>query len=191
MDGQPALIRVQMPDRPGALGLVASRIGALKADIVAIEILSRVDGAAYDEITVVLPQPELVGVLTREIEEVDGVRVDAVSLIEELPEPRLDALRTAVALVTATSVAELATRLLDAAEHLRADWIGIIDGERVFAVGPVPDTATALEAAASHTVRVGPGALALARERRLSSSEAGRLAALCELATSAWSRLEP
>jgi ACT domain-containing protein len=31
-------IRVWLPDRPGALGLVASRIGSLGADIVGVEV---------------------------------------------------------------------------------------------------------------------------------------------------------
>jgi len=33
------LVRVWLPDRPGALGLVASRIGAVDGDIVGIDVL--------------------------------------------------------------------------------------------------------------------------------------------------------
>ena len=33
------VVRIALPDRPGALGLVASRIGAVGGDIVAINIL--------------------------------------------------------------------------------------------------------------------------------------------------------
>ncbi len=42
------LIRVWLPDRPGALGLVASRIGAVDGDIVGIDVLERGDGVAVD-----------------------------------------------------------------------------------------------------------------------------------------------
>ena len=35
------VIRVWMPDRPGALGQVASRIGAVRGDVLGIEILEQ------------------------------------------------------------------------------------------------------------------------------------------------------
>lgn len=35
------MVRVWMPDRPGALGQVASRIGSVGADVVGVEILER------------------------------------------------------------------------------------------------------------------------------------------------------
>ena len=48
------LVRVWLPDRPGALGLVASRIGAVDGDIVGIDVLERGDSVAVDEFAVVL-----------------------------------------------------------------------------------------------------------------------------------------
>ena len=42
------VVRIALPDRPGALGLVASRIGAVGGDIVAINILDRDEGHAVD-----------------------------------------------------------------------------------------------------------------------------------------------
>ena len=39
-------VRVWLPDRPGALGQVASRIGAVRGDVVGIEILQRGAGRA-------------------------------------------------------------------------------------------------------------------------------------------------
>ena len=48
------LVRVWLPDRPGALGLVASRIGAVDGDIVGIDVLERGDGVAVDEFAVEL-----------------------------------------------------------------------------------------------------------------------------------------
>ena len=72
------LIRISMPDRPGALGLVASRIGAVGGDIVALDILQRAGGSAVDEFVVELARPDLVKLLRQEIHEVDGAVVEEV-----------------------------------------------------------------------------------------------------------------
>jgi hypothetical protein len=68
------VVRIALPDRPGALGLVASRIGAVGGDIVAINILERVDGQAVDEFVVEIGQ-DLIDLLQSEIHEVDGVSI--------------------------------------------------------------------------------------------------------------------
>ena len=77
------LVRVRLPDRPGALGLVASRIGAVGGDIVAVDITERGGGVAVDEFVVELAREELVGLLRQEILEVDGVSIDEVRVFEE------------------------------------------------------------------------------------------------------------
>lgn len=87
--GAHLVVRVRLPDRPGALGLVASRIGALGADIVGVAILARSDGAVVDEFAVVLPDDGLVRLLVREIEEVDGVSVEESRVVERFADPRL------------------------------------------------------------------------------------------------------
>lgn len=69
------LVRVRLLDRPGALGLVASRIGAVGGDIVAIDILERGDGEAVDEFVVELAGDHLVDLLRSEVHEVDGVKL--------------------------------------------------------------------------------------------------------------------
>ena len=69
------VVRIALPDRPGALGLVASRIGAVGGDIVAINILERDGGRAVDEFVVEIGGEHLVGLLQNEIHEVDGVSV--------------------------------------------------------------------------------------------------------------------
>jgi ACT domain-containing protein len=69
-------VRVRLLDRPGALGLVASRIGAVGGDIVAVHILERSGGEAIDEFVVELASEELTGLLRHEIHEVDGVVVE-------------------------------------------------------------------------------------------------------------------
>jgi ACT domain-containing protein len=70
------VVRIRLPDRPGALGQVASRIGAVGGDIVAIDILERSKGRAIDEFVLELDGDHLVELLRNEIHEVDGVRVE-------------------------------------------------------------------------------------------------------------------
>ena len=67
------LIRVQLPDRPDALGAVASRIGSVGGDVISIDILEREHGVVVDELGVGLPGDDLVGLLRDEVLEVDGV----------------------------------------------------------------------------------------------------------------------
>jgi hypothetical protein len=42
------VVRLWLPDRPGALGLVATRIGAVRGDVLSIEIIERDGGQAID-----------------------------------------------------------------------------------------------------------------------------------------------
>jgi ACT domain-containing protein len=69
------VVRISLPDRPGALGLVASRIGAVGGDIVAINILEREGGHAVDEFVIEIGGQHLIDLLQHEIHEVDGASV--------------------------------------------------------------------------------------------------------------------
>lgn len=72
------LIRVQLPDRPGTLGLVASALGAIGADILSVDVVERSSGVAIDDLVVELPSGRLPDVLITAAESIDGVEVDAV-----------------------------------------------------------------------------------------------------------------
>lgn len=54
-DDRVFLIRVSLPDRPGALGAVASAMGTAGADIHAVEIVGREHGRVIDDFMVSLP----------------------------------------------------------------------------------------------------------------------------------------
>src|SRR5262245_41381484 len=96
------VIRMWLPDRPGALGQVASRIGAVRGDVVGIDILERDGGQAVDELVVELPDGALVDLLVAEVRQVDGVAVEEVRPVADaLHDPRLDALEAAAQLVGA------------------------------------------------------------------------------------------
>jgi hypothetical protein len=120
------LVRVSLPDRPGALGLVASRIGAVRGDIVGIDVLERSSGSAVDEFGVVLPSADLMPLLIREIEQA-GARVEDVVVVAHMPDPRRDALEAAVRLCEATTIEELYTSLAaHTGRSLLADWVTLV-----------------------------------------------------------------
>lgn len=125
------VVRVWVPDRPGALGQVASRIGAVRGDVVGIDILERGAGRAIDELVVELPDAGLVSLLLAEIGQVDGVDVEDVRHVSgDVTDPRLDALETAALLVGAGSEEELLSALVG---HARRDfatqWAVVVDLE--------------------------------------------------------------
>lgn len=125
------ILRVWMPDRPGALGALASRIGAVGGDVVGIDILERGAGRAVDEVVIELPDDDRLDLLLQEVHQVDGVDVeDLRPAADALHDPRLDALETAAVLVGAPTaddaVAELCTH---AVRTVGAAWGAVVDIE--------------------------------------------------------------
>jgi hypothetical protein len=170
--GTRLVVRVWLPDRPGALGLVASRIGAIGADIVGIDVLERSGDVAVDEFAVVLPSDDLLALLVREIEEVDGASIEEWHRVESFPDPRLDALATVEMLCGAAQPDDLPGRLVDAVrQEFEADWAALVrDDVLVAATGdgiPAPAALSAFVAGTSASPAVaagesGPGDLAVA-----------------------------
>ncbi len=74
-----------MADRPGALGQVASRIGALRADIVSVAVHRHDNGVVVDEFLLRLPDDSegLVEMLKDEIEQVDDVMVETCYRVDD------------------------------------------------------------------------------------------------------------
>lgn len=135
------VVRVWMPDRPGALGQVASRIGAVRGDVLGIEILEQGADRVIDELTVALPNADLVGLLTAEIDAVDGVSVEDVRTVAiDRVDPNLAALAAGAALAEAP--ADERVELLCHAVHrlVDADWAVVLRQEAIiFEVGDSPD----------------------------------------------------
>ena len=216
MSNQPksvnVLVRVWLPDRPGALGLVASRIGSVGGDIVGIDVLERGTEIAVDEFAVRL-EAGIVELMVHEIEQVDGASVEQVRLVTAFPDPRIDALESAAVLCEAVSVADLHEVLLGhSRDEFLADWSALIcNGEMVAAVGdahPPTDLLAALAVGTSASPRVadgttGPEDLAVARlDRHGATLLVGRdghpfrqreriqLLALARIADRAWALLD-
>jgi hypothetical protein len=146
------VIRMWLPDRPGALGQVASRIGAVRGDVVGIDILERGGGQAVDELVVELPDGALVDLLVNEVRQVDGVAVEEVRPVADaMHDPRLDALEAAAQLVGATDVDTLLTSaVVHARRVVGATWVAVVDidgrGDGVLAADDAAPSAAWLEA---------------------------------------------
>src|SRR5579862_2690927 len=112
------VVRVWLPDRPGALGAVASRIGAVRGDLTGIDILERGAGRAIDELVVSLPSSDLIDLMLRELRAVDGVDVEDIRQVAApVPDPRLDALESAAMLVEQTTAGDLVELLVEHASR--------------------------------------------------------------------------
>jgi hypothetical protein len=205
------LVRVWLPDRPGALGLVASRIGSVRGDIVGIDVLERDGGVVIDEFAVRLADLDLVPVLVKEVEEVDGASVEEVRIVERFPDPRLDALQSAATLCEAGTTAELGSRLVgQIRREFLAGWAVLLrDGEVLALEGDAPSPQQ-LDALATGTMaspsvaggESGPGDLAVATLDHLGAMllvgregqtfrlrERAQLFALARVADRAWELL--
>jgi hypothetical protein len=135
---------VWLPDRPGALGQVASRIGAVRGDVVGIDILERGGGQVVDELVVCVPDGSVVDLLVSEINQVDGVAVEDVRAVSgDRPDIGLYALEVAARLAECQAV--------DRLDLLSREVLDLVDGQWVVALeratqrllvshGEVPDT---------------------------------------------------
>ena len=139
------VVRVWLPDRPGALGQVASRIGAVRGDVVGIEILERGPAQVIDEVLVELADDAVVELLVAEVSQVDGVAVEAV---REVVAGRADGgtlILDAAARIAGEATADRLERLCDEVLTVTgADWVVAVhaaDGRTLARRGDPPDLA--------------------------------------------------
>jgi len=159
------LLRLELPDRPGALGAVASRIGAVRGDVVAVEIVERRPGSAVDEFVVDLADVDRLALLLSEVAEVDGVSVEEVHPVSGRGhDRRLDGYHTAMALLEQrTPHAVLTALAARVCTELDAAWTAVLDVEEVLVVAAAgrPPAAPWLAALVTHeradAVVGGPG----------------------------------
>lgn len=72
------LLRLLLPDRPGALGAVATALGAAGADILSVDVIERAPGSAVDDFVVELPPDRLADSLVSAAATVPGVTVESI-----------------------------------------------------------------------------------------------------------------
>jgi hypothetical protein len=148
------VVRVWLPDRPGALGQVASRIGAVRGDLLGIEILEVGGGRVIDELVVALPDAELVDLMVNEVHAIDGVSVEHVRPTEgDHTDGGVLALALAAELAE-SEPNERIERLVSCVDRLvSATWVMVVAADEVVGSSGTPPAAewiTSLLAGSRH-----------------------------------------
>jgi hypothetical protein len=135
------VVRVWLPDRPGALGQVASRIGAVRGDVVAIDILERGAGRVIDELVVSLPDATSEELLAQEIGAVDGVSVEHIRRVADTRPDSATAILELAARVAGQAPSDRLAALTDGlVAAVDADWaVAVRHGQVIHAFGEPPD----------------------------------------------------
>ncbi len=123
-------MRIWLPDAPGVLGAVAAEIGAVKGNVVGLEVLEREAGVAIDELVVELPdETGAVDAVCRAVRNVPGVGVEEVTqLFTEASDREDTVLTAAAAIVTATTPTAALTALTDRLIVLfDLSWLALAD----------------------------------------------------------------
>lgn len=137
------LVRVWLADRPGALGSVASRFGALRGDVIGLEIIERGGGRAIDELVVSLPADVSVDLIVKEIGAVEDVEVEDIRPLDSSSyDPQLDVLEAAAIVLGADTRDGLAHALAEhACRAINSTWSCVTesDGTIIGAWGDHPN----------------------------------------------------
>lgn len=136
------IVRIWLPDRPGALGGVAAAIGAVGGEIVGIDILERGAGRAVDELAVDIADHALPSLIAA-LRAVDGVDLEDVRAVDGgAHDPRADALDVASVVVGASDRISLVDALVAHGRRLLGgDWASVLrldDGEVWASAGDAP-----------------------------------------------------
>jgi hypothetical protein len=142
-----ARIRLRVPDRPGALGRVASAIGAVSGDIAAVDVLQSEAGQALDDVVVRVRDGAHRGRVRDTLATVPGVAVEGVHSPEPPAAGHADL--QLVAQVLARPERALQTLVDGAPAALGVDWAGLVEDPGDAPVGVPMSLSTAAPAALS------------------------------------------
>src|SRR3954468_260954 len=127
-----ALVRISVPDRPGTLGDVASRLGAVGADIVQVQVLQSEAGRALDDLHLQVRDADHLARVEHQLAGLPGVDVIGVG-DEPAPSTGHGELELARRMVAAP--ARALTTLVDGVPaSTGSDWAAVLrfdDNERV------------------------------------------------------------
>ena len=148
------VVRLWLPDRPGALGQVASRIGSVKGDVLGIDILEAGGGRVIDELVVALPDESVVDLMVSEVHAIDGVSVEHVRpTSDEHADGGQLALALAADLAETAAPGRAEAFVSAVARFTEGAWVLLARGDTAVAsVGnpPTPDYVSALSAGTRH-----------------------------------------
>jgi hypothetical protein len=137
-------IRVSVPDRPGALGQVASTIGQAGADVVQVEVLSAENGRAVDDVHVRVHDTAHLDRLVQGLSGTPGVVVDGV--MQSPPPVTGHAELELVARLVQQPARALRTLVDGVPAAIGADWAAVLSGAGEAAAGAL-DVVDTLELA--------------------------------------------
>ena len=156
-------LRICIPGRPGALGTVATALGAAGLDVVSLSVVEQADGVAVDDVGV---EGDIgVAALCRVVEQVPGVAVEAITSMGPVQRGP-----------TATALAA------DLAERRDHNWQRLVDG-LCSAIGATWAVAVGDGAMGLQTLAASPGAPAVPAGVRLPFLPLQRP---CRLPPAAW-----
>jgi hypothetical protein len=125
-------MRIWLPDAPGVLGAVAAEIGAVRGNVVGLEVLEREAGVAIDELVVELPdEPGAVDAACRGIRNVAGAGVEDVTELMSEAKDREDTVLAAAAgiLQAATPIAAMNALTGHLIALFDLAWLALADDE--------------------------------------------------------------
>jgi hypothetical protein len=123
-------MRIWLRDEPGVLGAVAAEIGAVRGNVVGLEVLERAAGVAIDELVVELPdEPEAVEAACRGVRNIPGAGVEEVAILFAEAKDREDTVLAAAAGILEAGTPSAAMHALSG--HLIAlfglAWLALAD----------------------------------------------------------------
>jgi hypothetical protein len=123
-------MRIWLPDDPGVLGAVAAEIGAVKGNVIGLEVLERCAGVAIDELVVELPDdPSAIDAVCRGVRTVPGAGVEEVKELLTAAQDREDTvLSSAAAILQAATPTAAMNALLGQLDSLfDLSWLALAD----------------------------------------------------------------
>ena len=122
-------VRIWLPDEPGMLAAVATRIAAIRGNVVGLEVLERSGGVAVDELMVELPEAGLTDKLCRQLRTIEGAGIEEVRPVPPGMEERgLQVIAAAVSILeTANASASLSALVGLTGELFDTEWSALVD----------------------------------------------------------------
>ncbi|HEY1733435.1 MAG TPA: hypothetical protein VGG23_03225, partial [Acidimicrobiales bacterium] len=123
------VVRLWLPDEPGMLAAVATRVAAIRGNLIGLEVLERSGEVAVDELVVELPGAGQSDELCRALQAIDGAGIEEVRIVPPGAEERgLQVISAAVSILeTANASASLAALVGLVGDLFEVEWSAVLD----------------------------------------------------------------